>query len=152
MEHANDTSIINDLIETTIDSADGYRRAADDAHSDSLRQIFLDRSREREAVVAELQAHVRSLGGEPATTGSTLAGAHRWFMDMKDALMGGDDKSVIDEVERGEDHIKAKFEDARADAGLSQTARAVIDRSYASVRAGHDQMSSLKHGYGDSNV
>jgi uncharacterized protein (TIGR02284 family) len=52
---------------------------------------------------------------------------------------------VVDEVERGEDHIKAKYDDALKDDTLSLSAREAIQQAYASVRQGHDQMSAIKH-------
>jgi uncharacterized protein (TIGR02284 family) len=136
---------LNDLIKTTIDSVDGYRSAAEDAENSEYRSIFFDRANERSAVADQLQAYVRELGGEPNTDGSIVAGAHRAFMDMKTAITGNDDKAVVAEVERGEDVIKHKFEEAMNDNDISPETRAVIDRCYQSVKAGHDQMSTLKH-------
>jgi uncharacterized protein (TIGR02284 family) len=64
---------------------------------------------------------------------------------LKSAVTGRDDKAVINEVERGEDHLKEKFEDALADSDLSPQVKAVVQECYTSVRQGHDQMSALKH-------
>ncbi|HEY0044014.1 MAG TPA: PA2169 family four-helix-bundle protein, partial [Allosphingosinicella sp.] len=55
------------------------------------------------------------------------------------------DKAVIDEVERGEDHIKHKFEAALNDGDLSAEARATVQEAYGSVRRGHDRVRDLKH-------
>jgi uncharacterized protein (TIGR02284 family) len=136
---------LNDLIKTTIDSVDGYRSAAEDAENSEYRSIFFDRANERSAVADQLQAYVRELGGEPNTDGSIAAGAHRAFMGLKSAITGNDDKAVVAEVERGEDVIKHKFEEAMSDHDISPETRSVIDRCYKSVKEGHDQMSDLKH-------
>lgn len=142
----NDISRLNSLITTTIDSVDGYREAASDASSSTFRSIFLDRANERDSVVNELQAEVRNLGGTPDDSGSVLAGAHRVFVNLRDVIAGGDDKAVITEVERGEDHIKAKYEAALADGDLSPNTITIIQHCYQSVKEGHDQMRDLKHG------
>ena len=141
-----DIDALNGLITTTIDSVDGYREAATDASNESFRKMFMDRANERDDVVDQLQAEVSRLGGEPSDSGSALAGAHRMFVNLRDALTGGDDKAIIAEVERGEDHIKAKYEAAMADTDLSPDAMAVIRTCYQSVKSGHDQMRDLKHG------
>ncbi|WP_369335906.1 PA2169 family four-helix-bundle protein, partial [Halomonas sp. ND22Bw] len=73
-----------------------------------------------------------------------LAGAHRMFLDLKAKVTGQDDKAIIDEVERGEDHIKAKFDDALAKEDLSPEVRAAIAKANQSVQEGHDQMRDLK--------
>ena len=92
-----------------------------------------------------MQAQVRRLGGDPETDSSVLAAAHRTFMDLKQAITGKDDKAIITEVERGEDHIKAKYEAAMKDSDLRRRPCAAITEGYASVREGHDKMSALKH-------
>ena len=141
-----DIEIVNDLIKTTIDSVDGYRSAAEDANNNQFQAIFSERANERQHVADELRQHVRSLGGDPQDGGSILAGAHRAFMDLRDAITGRDDKAVIAEVERGEDHIKAKFETALEDVNLGTETRTLISKCYDSVKSGHDQMRDLKHG------
>ena len=37
---------------------------------------------------------------------------HQRFLDLKAAVTGRDDKAIINEVERGEDYLKEKFEAA----------------------------------------
>jgi uncharacterized protein (TIGR02284 family) len=71
---------------------------------------------------------------------------HQRFEDLKAAITGQDEKAIINEVERGEDYLKEKFETALDSGTLSGDCRAVVERCYQSVRAGHDQMSQLKHG------
>jgi uncharacterized protein (TIGR02284 family) len=141
-----DIETLKDLIKTTIDSVDGYRSAAEDADSRQFQSIFFERASERQAVAEELRQHVRTLGGDPQDDGSILAGAHRAFMDLRDAVTGSDDQAVIAEVERGEDHIKAKFEDALQDGDLGTETRSMISQCYESVKSGHDQMRDLKNG------
>jgi uncharacterized protein (TIGR02284 family) len=65
---------------------------------------------------------------------------------LKAAITGRDEKAIVNEVERGEDYLKAKFESALNDGHLSGETRAAVERCYQSVREGHDQMSHLKHG------
>ncbi|RYD45581.1 MAG: PA2169 family four-helix-bundle protein [Sphingomonadales bacterium] len=142
---------LNSLIATTLDSIDGYRKAADEADAGQFREIFLSRASERQSVVTEFQAKVRELGGNPEDDGTVLASAHRAFLGLRDMLTGArDDDAVIAEVERGEDHIKSKFESALGDADLDPSVRQLVERGYGSVRAGHDQMSALKHGLNPS--
>ena len=141
-----DLRVINSLIETTIDSVDGYREAAREARIPTLRTLFERRASERQAVVAALQAFVVSKGGKPQDDGTVLAAAHRVFVDLRSALDSGDE-AVVKEVERGEDHIKRKYGDALKDIELTPAARDAIENAYASVKRGHDEMSRLKQGF-----
>jgi len=144
MSNDHDIKVLNGLIETTLDSADGYAEAAKDAKSDSLVMLFRDRATERKQAASTLQRCVRSLGGEPEDDGTVLASAHRMFVNLRSSLTTANNTAVVDEVERGEDHIKHKFEQAMNDNNLSTPALAAVNDVYASVRSGHDQMRDLK--------
>lgn len=147
MTDSKDEIILNSLIATTLDSVDGYRKAGGQADNQQLRSIFNDRANEREQVVRKLQESVRTAGGNPEDDGTVLADAHRVFLSLRDAVTGDrDDDAIVAEVERGEDYIKGKFDTALNDTDLSPEARTVVSGCYDSVRAGHDQMSNLKHG------
>lgn len=139
-----DIKVLNSLIETTLDSADGYREAASESNNARYTTLFEQRSLERQQVASDLQGTVRSLGGEPEDDGSILAKAHRAFLDVKHALLR-DENAVVSSVENGEDFIKAKFDTALNDSNVSATTRETIRRAYDSVKAGHDQMRDLKH-------
>ena len=139
-----DIKVLNGLIETTLDSADGYREAAKETENAGFRALFEQRSFERQKVASDLQGTVRQLGGEPEDDGTVLAKAHRAFLDVKHAILK-DEQAVVNSVENGEDHIKAKYEKAIEDRDLSATTRDTVTRAYGSVREGHDQMRDIKH-------
>lgn len=138
--------VLNSLIETTLDSANGYKEAADNAEASQFRTLFQERSRGRLQLAQRLQEEVRSFGGEPETDQSLLGKAHNKFVDIKTLLMGGnDDKAVINEVERGEDFIKAKFQTAVEAADLPDRAQQVVTEAFGEIKAQHDEVSRLKH-------
>lgn len=139
-----DVRVLNSLIETTLDSADGYRQAADNAKNSQYKVLFQQWAVERRKVVTDLQSQVRNLGAEPEDDGSMLAAAHRAFVNLRETVQK-DDTSVVDEVERGEDVIKAKYEEALKDNELSPAARDAVSRAYTSVKTGHDQARDMKH-------
>jgi uncharacterized protein (TIGR02284 family) len=144
--YTHDIKVLNELITTTLDSADGYSEAAKDADNPTFKNLFSQWASERRQVVNELQEQVRILGGKPQDDGSVLASAHRMFLNIRDSLSKGD-KGVVEEVERGEDYIKGKFEDALDDDDLSVSLRPVVNRAYESVIQGHDQARDLKRSY-----
>ena len=137
---------LNGLIATTIDSVDGYRESAKAVETGRFSEIFQSRAAERQQVAEQLRGEVTRLGGNPEDDGTLLAGAHRAFLDLKAKVTDRNDAAVVAEVERGEDHIKAKFEDALRDDKLAPETRSVVERAFVSVKSGHDQMRDLKHG------
>ena len=146
MDNKDQITTLNTLTATLIDSVNGYRDAAQDSESGRFQQMFRERADERSQLVEELRDEVRKLGGNPEDDGSFMGKTHQRFMDLKTAIMGRDEKAVINEVERGEDYLKEKFETAIESGDLAGESRQCVERAYQSIRAGHDQISQLKHG------
>jgi uncharacterized protein (TIGR02284 family) len=144
-ETSHDISTLNDLIATTYDSINGYTEASKSSDNPRFAALFTARSVEREAAIRMLRTEVIRLGGKPDDNGTVLGGAHRMFMNLKSVVTGRDETAIIAEVEQGEDHIKAKFEDAIADAELSPQVMHTIRECYVSVKQGHAEMRDLKH-------
>ena len=141
-----DLTILKTLTSTLNDSVNGYRESAERVESGELTNLFTDFAGQREQAASLLQAEVRRLGGEPDQDGSVMGSIHQTWLDLKAAVTGNDDKAIINEVERGEDYLKEKFETALNSGHLSGESRAVVERAYQSVRKGHDQVASIKHG------
>jgi len=142
---SHDIKTLNSLIATTIDSVDGYRTSATEVENRRFAELFTARAGERSSVAEQLRAEVRRLGGTPEDDGTALAAGHRAFVNLKAAVTGRDDKAIVAEVERGEDHIKAKFEAALKDDDLSPQCRSLVEMAYSSIKSGHDEMRDLKH-------
>lgn len=145
IDRTHDIDVLNCLIALTLDSSHGYREAAEQSKNVMIADLFQRWAVERQRVVEGLRAMVRELGGEPEDDGTVLASAHRMFLDLRAHI--GSDKSVVEEVERGEDHIKHKFERAFKDSKLGTQARMAIQAAYLSVSTGHDEMRELKQSY-----
>jgi len=148
MTSTNDQQIdvLNGLISTTLDSANGYDEAAKDAKNPQFKHMFGARGIERRQLAAELKAEVRGLGGEPKDDGTLLAAGHRMFLNLKNTLTGSDE-GVIDEVESGEDYIKEKYEAALKNDSLSGPVKATVAGLYERVRAEHDDIRDIKRAF-----
>jgi len=132
--------VLNSLVEATLDSAHGYR---EDAKNPRFKSLFEKRSMERNQLTAELKTEVRGLGGKPADDGTILASAHRMFLSLKNAATGSD-QGIVNEIEAGEDHIKAKFEEALQHKNLSAPVKSLVSKVYSLIKADHNQMRDLK--------
>ena len=138
-----DVSKLDDLIVTTIDSIKGYEHSSEKVPQSCYAGFFRDTARDRRDAVAMLQEQSRALGGTPADYGSAAGTVHRLFEDLRVAL-GGGDKAVIEEIERGEDYLKEEYDRVLADGITSAETLAVVRRAYETVLRGHDQASWLK--------
>ena len=145
-EHSSEISTLNSLIATTIDSVNGYENSAENIDNERFREIFRKRASERQQVVDELRSEVRRLGGEAEDGGSFMGKTHQHFESLKAAITGRDEKSIVNEVERGEDYLRDKWQSALQSGDLKGETHDLAQRCYQSIKAGHDQMSELKHG------
>ena len=146
MPNANrhDIQVLNGLIRTVIDSADGYHEAVGETADPGHRDLFARREAERRMIAQTLFDDVRGLGGEPHVDGSFLAKAQRAFTDVKHALLR-DELTVVGAVESAEDHLRARFEKAMDDTTISATTRETIRRAFARVSGDPEEIHDLRH-------
>ncbi len=143
---ADNTSMLNDLIETSKDGENGFRSAAEDAKSAELKATFLRRAEDCAKGASELQQLVSRMGGKPEQGGSVAGAMHRGWMDLKAKVAHRDDLAILEECERGEDVAKAKYRKA-LDASLPDDVRAVVQRQYDGVVSNHDAVRDLRDRY-----
>ena len=110
--------------------------------------MFRERASERRELVEELRSEVRRLGGDPEDDGSFLGKTHQRFLDLKAAIAGRDEKAVIDEVDRGEDYLKSKFQAALQSGDLKGETHDLVERLQR-VKAGHDQIARSSTAWSD---
>ena len=143
-EEKHDVGTLNSLLATVVDSIDGFEQATKSVDSSSYKALFIEVISDRRKLQSEIETAIRGAGGTPDDEGTMLASAHRVLMRLRDMISKGD-IAVVDEAERGEDHIKAKFEKARGDAELSPNVRQFVASAATRVKAGHDKIRDLKH-------
>lgn len=143
LDKQHDIRVLNSLLETVIDSIDGYRRSAQEAVNGRFASAFLERANEREEVAEKLRAEVRRLGGTPEEDGSILAAAHRAFLGLRDTVTENDDKAVVAEVDHGETYLDEKWRTALENEKLQPETRRVIAGCYESIRSGRDEWRAI---------
>lgn len=139
-------SVLNELIETSKDGEKGFAKAGEDAHDAQLKSLFAECAQRCREGAAELQAKVRIQGGSPENAGTAAGALHRGWMSLKEAVSSRDDKAILEECERGEDHAKAKYRKA-LEQDLPADIRAIVDRQYQGVLANHDRVRALRDRY-----
>lgn len=134
---------IQNLIEINIDSSKGFADAAEKIENGQIANFFRECGDERGRFASELKNLVRVNGRDPENSGSLKGTVHRWWMNIRGTVSGGDEHAVLAEAERGEDAIKGRYEQT-----LKETAGSavndVLQRQYASVKARHDQIRDMR--------
>jgi uncharacterized protein (TIGR02284 family) len=142
----NIVSVLNDLIETSKDGEKGFRKAAEDTKTASLKQLFADRAEDCARGATELQGIVQRLGGKPETGGTVGGALHRGWVDVKAAVSHRTDHAILAECERGEDVAKKNYREA-LDKELPADVRAAVERQYQGVIQNHDRIRDLRDQY-----
>jgi uncharacterized protein (TIGR02284 family) len=144
MDNHDVIATLNDLLEISRDGEQGFRTCAEGVRSPNLKALFEAAARRCAEGAAELDAKVRSLGGEPAQGGSIGGSMHRVWTNIKSTITGMSEHAVLAECERGEDAAKAAYE-AALQKSLPADVRTLVDRQYQGVKANHDRVRNLRN-------
>jgi uncharacterized protein (TIGR02284 family) len=134
---------IKDLVRINQDSAEGFAEAADIVENDDLKGLFSLMAGERQQFANELRSYVILNDDDGEISGSWKGMFHRWWLDLRGKLSGGDAYAVLAEAERGEDKIKAMYEECIKET-TGNPLNDVLHRQYADVVKGHDRVRDLR--------
>lgn len=132
------------LVQINLDSAEGFRHAADALQDKVLAADFrvwaVDRTRQAD----ELSRYVQMNKEEAPEERSWMAALHQTWLDFRAAISAGDTEAVLAEAERGEDFIKEQYEET-----LKETAGSAVNdvlmHQYAAVKKAHDRVRDLRN-------
>ena len=83
------------------------------------------------------------VGGQTDASGTVAGAIHRTWTNLKAALTGGDDKTILVECERGEDAAKSAYQDA-LQSDLPVDVQTLVQRQYKGVMENHDLIKRLR--------
>ena len=135
-------NVIQELIKTCRDGEKGYREAADHAKSSDLKSQFLRISSERASFANEL---ANSIPQTDRTEGHVVGAIHRAWIDVKEAL-GGGDHAILAWLEQGDDYAKGKYQDALKET-MPPTLQALVRRQVDILMRDHDPIRSQRDSY-----
>jgi uncharacterized protein (TIGR02284 family) len=135
-------STLNDLIETCKDSQQGFHTAAEKVKDPDIHTLFLGLSLQRSEFAGDLQAEVTRIGGDPATSGSTLGALHRGWIGLKTALAADTDFAILDEANKGEEAALIRYIEAlRKD--LPSDLKSIVFRQHQEIQKTHRTIREL---------
>jgi uncharacterized protein (TIGR02284 family) len=135
--------VLEHLIERCRDGHNGFKEAAEKVKAADLKTFFNEVSLERGRFAEQLQNELVRLGKpDKRVSGSTEGALHRAWIDTKVAL-GGDDHTVLDWLEHGEDVAKDAYQKAIT-SDLPENIAQIVRRQADSVRQVHDRVKMLR--------
>lgn len=141
-------AIIETLADTTYDSVEGYRKAAETVKTPALKQILTEQGNKRQATLDKLNAELQRLGGNLVTKGTAAGELHRLWVKLT-ALFEDGDEAATERVEEGETYLAKKFEEALENDMLDPMSAAVVLDAHAEILAGKRTAQQLEKAYDD---
>ena len=136
-------STLNGLIETCKDGQEGFKEAAEGVERSDLKSLFYEFSQQRAQFAGELQQLVQSMGGDPESSGSFAGSIHRGWINIKSAVTGKDESSILNECERGEDSAKNTYKEALEEP-LPANVTETVQTQYQAILSAHDRVKALR--------
>lgn len=141
--NSNTLEQLKELVRINIDSCKGFEQSAETVENENLAALFRGIAVTRLAHANALSRLVDMTDADAPSDGSTLGTAHRWWLAARGALNGGDELVILIEAERGEDAIKAAYENAIDTTSGSRFQPLLLDQ-YAEVKRNHDRIRDLR--------
>lgn len=147
-EHLNQDTIdkLQKLIRANIDSYDGFHEAVKELKDKKIAALFTELGNQRSAMATKLQETIEFNGEEAEEDGSVAAATHRIWLSIRSKITGNDSYAILAEAERGEDHIKAAYEEVLKETAGSAMNDVLMDQ-YRAVKSGHDKVRALRDSY-----
>ncbi|WP_046756233.1 ferritin-like domain-containing protein [Kordia jejudonensis] len=102
---------LNDLLEKNYDAEKGYKKAAENAKSQNLKNFFERRASERYNFGHEIKAELKDLGQEIDKGGSIQGSAHRTWMDVKSWFSSDNDEAMLEAAITGEKAALSEYDE-----------------------------------------
>lgn len=132
------------LTEMNIDASEGFADAAKRVDDERLAELFRDCSSQRELQANELRGYTAMNKEEPEDSGTLKGTLHRYWLDTRAAINGGNPKVVLIEALRGEDAIKDCYEEVLVETAGSPV-NDVLQRHYKQVKDTRNRIASLEN-------
>jgi hypothetical protein len=150
------------VLSTLRDSYDGYKQCVADTKDAAMRLLFDKIAESRADFISQLSNSIRvDLGVEPyvililfsyktnlfffrVQSGSTLASAHRTWIDVKAWFTDGRDKSaIVTEVHRGEEALITLYQSAIDDPNIIPKVRDLLHEQLQTIKAQNASVDAL---------
>jgi uncharacterized protein (TIGR02284 family) len=146
INHENSIAVLNSLVVINNDRMEGYKTAAEDIDKDNLKHLFRKFHETSSNNHTELVAEIMKMGGTPDEGTKASGKLHRVWMDVKAAVSGKDEATILSSCEFGEDAAIEVYNTALADTPqtISQEQNAMINNQLATLEMERSSIVDMK--------
>lgn len=135
---------LNELLEKSYDAEKGYKKAAEHADSDSLKNFFERKAQQRYEFGHELKSEIRNYGEDVDKGGSATGALHRAWMDVKALFSADDDESMLEEAITGEKAAVDDYEDVLSETNLPTSTATLLRSQLNQIKSDLEKIKSLE--------
>lgn len=132
------------LLEKNYDAEKGFTKAMQDAKSSNLKGFLQKQAAQRGRFANELTHELRNLNEQPKASGSATGTLHRAWIDIKAAVGGNTDESILEECIRGEKASWDEYSDSLKNVNFPQNIHSVVTKQAEEVKLTLGQVKTLE--------
>jgi uncharacterized protein (TIGR02284 family) len=142
-EHNHDKLVNNlqELLEKNYDAEKGFTKAMKDAKNENLKKFLQHQAAQRSRFATELDHEIRGLNETPKESGSFTGDLHRTWIDIKTAVAGNTDESVLEECIRGEKASWNEYEAKMKEQNFPPNISSVLQKQASEI---HQTLNRIK--------
>lgn len=138
-------SKLNGLLEKSYDAEQGFRKAAENIDSNSLKTFFQNKAQERNNFRTELRKELLDNGCKiNETSGSIKGSMHRAWMNTKAFFSSDNEESMLEEVRNGEKAALNDYNDVLEDNQLPPTTENILRQQRDAIEASYNRADYLE--------
>ncbi|SHJ79721.1 ferritin-like domain-containing protein [Pseudozobellia thermophila] len=137
-------SKLNDLLEKTYDAEKGFKKAAENVESITLKGYFQRKAQERYDFGHELKAEIKQFGQEIDKGDSFTSKVHRSWMDLKNFFAADSEEAMLEEAIKGEKAAISEYEEVMQDTSLPNSTKVLLARQKHKIENGLDTIEKLE--------
>lgn len=141
--HNEVVSIVNEVVETLNERAEGYQRAADHVKDPSIESIFKEYSAQSKNFILELQPYTDSSSEEIGK--GPLGTIYQGWMNLKEKITGYDTKSIVGDCIGGEEAAIKVYQSAMKDEELPVGLKNILSKQFTDISSAQDRMKELRN-------
>ncbi|WP_373516213.1 PA2169 family four-helix-bundle protein [Pricia sp.] len=135
---------LEEILEKNRDAEKGYKKAAENADSISLKSYFEKKARDRKSFNDSLKRELVANYDKIDDDGSFGGTIHRTWMDVKAFFSGDNDESMLEEAIRGDKSAVEEYEEVLEDTTLPSSIATLIRDQQMKIRTDLNKIKTLE--------
>ncbi|MCB0745360.1 MAG: PA2169 family four-helix-bundle protein, partial [Ignavibacteriae bacterium] len=136
---------LNGLLEKSFDAEQGFKKAAENVKSNSLKDFFMSKAEERLNFRNELRREIAANGCDIKEHNGSITGSlHRTWMDTKTLFSSDNEESMLEEVRNGEKAALNDYNNVLEDKLLPPTTTSILKKQRNAIQSSYDKADYLE--------